>query len=168
MIRRKSEQEGIAMKKYYHLFGKLAVAALMLLLPVSASQAKSDMSDTEMERALVTAGFKVKTATMSEQRHHVAGLPDAQFQAVVRNGHTYYLYADKRDNRLYVGDEYAYRAYKGYLHNRKLRQQGVFVWEVRPADRANNKTVEVWHGWTPFPEWSNSRRNDQALPPPSQ
>jgi len=147
------------MKKHDHLIGKLAVAALMLLLPVSGSQAKPD-ADTEMERALVTSGFKVKTATMSEQRNHVARLPDGEFQAVERGGHTYYLYADKRDNRLYVGDEHAYRAYKGYLHNKKLRQQGVFVWEVRPADRANNKTVEVWHGWTPFPEWSPSRTND--------
>jgi hypothetical protein len=155
------------------LTGGLAVAALLLFLAPNAAQARGDRSgdnlgDTEMEHVLVNSGFKVKAASNGGQRHHIARLPDNQFQQVVQNGNTYYLYADKRDNRLYIGDQHAYRAYLGYLHNKKLRQQGVFVWEVRPADRANNKTVEVWHGWTPFPEWSNSRRNDQALPPPSQ
>ena len=82
---------------------------------------------------------------------------------MVQNGTTYYLYADKRDNRLYMGDQYAYRAYLGYLHNKKLRNRGVFVWEVRPADRANNKTVEVWIGDSPFPPWSRNRPNDQSL-----
>lgn len=149
----------------------LAISAISLLfLGACATQAMAEtngnnLADTEMERALVTSGFKVRAAGNGGQRRHIAHLPDREFQAVVQNGRTYYLWADKRENRLYVGDEYAFRAYKGFLHNRKLRQQGVFVWEVRPADRGNNKTVEVWHGWTPFPEWSNSRPNDQSLPP---
>jgi hypothetical protein len=155
------------------LTGGLAVAALLLFLAPNGAQARGDrtgdsLGDTEMEHVLVNSGFKVRSASNGGQRSHISRLPDNQFQQVVQNGNTYYLYADKRDNRLYIGDQHAYRAYLGYLHNKKLRQQGVFVWEVRPADRANNKTVEVWHGWTPFPEWSNSRRNDQALPPPSQ
>ena len=152
------------------IIGALAAAVLILFLAPRATEAKTNangdnLADTEMERVLLTSGFKVKTASNGGQRNHISRLPDNQFQQVMEGGRTYYLYADKRDSRLYVGDEYAYRAYIGYLHNKNLRQQGVFVWEVRPADRANNKTIEIWHGWTPFPEWSNSRRNDQALPP---
>ena len=152
------------------IVGALAAAALILFLAPRATEARTNangdnLADTEMEHVLMNSGFKVRTASNGGQRNHISRLPDNKFQQVMQSGKTYYLYADKRDNRLYVGDEYAYRAYLGYLHNKKLRQQGVFVWEVRPADRANNKTIEVWHGWTPFPEWSNSRRNDQALPP---
>ena len=159
------------MKQQYFkgLMGAVGLAALSLLFPACATETtatvagQTNLGDTEMERVLVTSGFKVRTAHTSGQRTHIAHLPGNQFQQVVQNGVTYYLYADKRDNRLYIGDQYAYRAYLGYLHNKKLRDQGVFVWEVRPADRANNKTVEIWHGDTPFPPWSPSRPNDQSI-----
>ncbi len=152
-----------------HMFGALAAIALFTFVPACAAQTRTaavdgnGLGDTEMERALVSSGFKVRRAHTSGQRSHISHLPGNQFQQVVQNGSTYYLYADKRDNRLYIGDQYAYRAYLGYLHNKKLRDKGVFVWEVRPADRANNKTVEIWHGDSPFPPWSPSRHNDQSL-----
>ena len=161
------------MKQQYFkgLIGAVGVAALTLLFSACATEttttavADTGLADTEMERVLITSGFKVRTANNGAQRNHIAQLPGTHFQQVVQNGTTYYLYADKRDNRLYIGDQYAYRAYLGYVHNKKLRDQGVFVWEVRPADRANNKTVEIWHGVGPFPPWSPSRPNDQSLPP---
>jgi hypothetical protein len=151
-----------------HTFGALASAALLLFLPACATQTTTDvasnnMADTEMERVLVNSGFRARVASNDGQRNHITRLPDQQFQQVAIGGNSYYLWADKRENRLYIGDQYAYRAYLGYLHNHNLRKQGVFVWEVRPADRANNKTVEVWHSGTPFPEWSNFRPNDQAV-----
>jgi len=153
------------MKKHYRnrFVGPLAMAATVLLLQVLATnvtQARTDVGNREMEQALVNSGFKVQTATTREQRNQIRNLPDNEFTEVKQGGNTFYLYPDKRENRLFAGDHWAFRAYKGYIHNRKLREKGVFVWEVRPADRANNKTVEVWHGWTPFPEWSNSRPND--------
>ena len=155
----------------YQIIGAGAAIALLLFLSACATEttttaaAGDNLGDTEMERVLITSGFKVRAAHSSGQRNHIAQLPGNQFQQVVMNGATYYLYADKRDNRLYIGDQYAYRAYLGYLHNKKLRSEGVFVWEVRPADRANNKTVEIWHGGGPFPPWSRNRPNDQSLPP---
>src|SRR4051794_29823929 len=87
----------------------LAVAALLLFLAPNAAEARSDrngdnLSDTEMEHVLVNSGFKVRAASNGGQRNHISRLPDNQFQQVVQNGNTYYLYADKRDNRLYIGD----------------------------------------------------------------
>ena len=147
----------------HRIIGVVAAVALLLFLPATTKGAENNLGDTEMERVLITSGFKVRTAHTNGQRNHIGRLPGNQFQQVVQNGTTYYLYADKRDNRLYIGDHYAYRAYLGYLHNKKLRNRGVFVWEVRPADRANNKTVEVWIGDSPFPPWSRNRPNDQSL-----
>jgi hypothetical protein len=147
------------------IIGGLAVTALVAWLPACVTHSSNmagggDTADTEMERALVSSGFKVKTATTDGQRNHIRRLPDTQLEVVEQNGKKFYLYADKREDRLYVGDEWAYRAYRGYLKNQDLRKKGVFVWEVHPGDKANNKTVEVWHGWTPFPEWSPSRTNE--------
>ena len=135
------------------LVGTLAVTAWMLLLPVCTALANHELADTDMERALLNSGFKVRGAANYNQRNGLRGLPDTQFQVVQQNGETYYLYADKRDNRLYVGDHWAYQAYQGFLKNRNLRKEGAFVWEVKPYDKANNKTIEVWNGYPPFRSW---------------
>ena len=131
------------------------MSAVVVLLGLAAGCAtqSNQAADTEIERTLLTSGFKVKPAAAEAQRQQVRSLPDNQFTTVKQNGNVYYLYPDKKDNRLYVGDHYAYRAFQGYYKNKKLREQGVFVWEVNPADRSNNKTIQVWHDWTPFQEW---------------
>jgi hypothetical protein len=138
------------------LIRMLATTASILLLPLCATQASNsnnDAADTDMEKALVNSGFKVRPATTSSQRAQLRRLPDSQFEEVKQNGNTYYVYADKKDGRLYVGDHWAYQAYQGYLKNKKLRKDGAFVWEVHPGDKANNKTIEVWNGYPPFRDW---------------
>ena len=71
---------------------------------------------------------------------------------VKEGGNTYYLYADKRQGRLYVGDHWKYQAYVNNIKNNQLRKQGAFVIED-PTNRADNRTVVIWHGWSPFREW---------------
>jgi len=137
------------------LIATLAVAAFILLVPACATQTTqtSDVADTDMERALITAGFKVRPATAVEQRNGIAGLPGNRFTVMNEAGKLYYLYPDRRDNRLYVGDHWAYQAFVGQMKNNKLRKEGAFVWEVDPGDKPNNKTIEVWYGYPPFRDW---------------
>jgi hypothetical protein len=119
----------------------------------AATESNAAVADTQVEQVLLTSGFKVKAAKTPAQRAQLRAMPDDQFTMVKQDGNTYYLYPDKKDNRLYAGDQYAYRAYQGYLKNKNLRAQGVFVWEVNPADRSSNKTIQIWHDWTPFHQW---------------
>jgi hypothetical protein len=142
------------MKRQYltSLIGPAMAAALILMFPAYAA-ADRPMGDREMNAALRSSGFKVRPASTAGQRHDLRGMRDDQFTVVNQNGNTYYLFVDKATNRLYVGDQWAYRAYQGYVRNRHLREKGVFVWEVRPGDRANNKTVDIYHDWTPFDQW---------------
>jgi hypothetical protein len=140
-------------KQFKNLIGTCAAAAAILWLAACATQT-SNVAATSMEGALLSAGFKVKTATTAEQRNQLRTLPDNRFEMVKQGDATYYLYADKRERRLYAGDQWAYRAYVGYVKNNQLREEGAFVFEVDPSNKANNKTVVVWHGWGPFPEWS--------------
>ena len=130
-----------------------AVVATVAILASGCAIGNGGIADTDTERALLISGFKARPATTAAQRQELRKMPDDQFAKVTQDGNTYYLYPDKKDNRLYAGDYYAYRAYRGYLKNKHLREQGVFVWETNPADRANNRTVEVWHDWTPFNQW---------------
>jgi hypothetical protein len=113
----------------------------------------SGVADTASEQALLIAGFKVKPATTAEQRNHLRTLPDNRFKMLKESGETYYLYADKKDEKLFVGNHYAYQAYINNVKNNDLRKQGAFVWEVDPSDRALNRTIVIWHGWSPFGEW---------------
>jgi hypothetical protein len=139
-------------QQFKELIGMLAAATFILLMPACATQTGA-VADTEMERALLSAGFKVRPATMAEQRSQLARMPDNQFKTVKQNGETYYVYADKRDNRLYVGDRYAFQAYQKYVRDNNLRKQGAFVWEVHPSDRSTSTTIEVWNGYPPFHDW---------------
>jgi hypothetical protein len=132
--------------------GILAVAAAIVSLSGCATQT-SGVADTGLQPALLAAGFKVKPATTSEQRSHLLTLPDNRFKMVNENGEPYYLYADKTHEKLFVGNRFAYQAYINNVKNNQLREQGAFVYEVDPSDRARNRTIIVWHGWTPFAEW---------------
>jgi hypothetical protein len=107
----------------------------------------------ETEQVLLTSGFKVQPARTPAQRSQLRALPPNQFTMVKQNGKEYYLYPDKSNNRLYAGDHYAYQSFQNYFKNKGLREKGVLVWEVKPVDRSNNTTIQVWHDWSPFDQW---------------
>jgi hypothetical protein len=142
-------------QQFKNAIGTFAAAALILWLTTCATQT-SNAADTSMEEALLSSGFKVKTAATAEQRNQLRTLPDNRFEMVKQGDATYYLYADKREGRLFAGDKWAYRAYVGYVKNHRLREQGAFVFTVDPSNKANNKTIVVWRGWEPFPQWSHA------------
>ena len=139
-------------QQFKNLIGAFAAAAVMLWLGACATQT-SNVADTSMERALLAAHFKVKTVTTVEQRNHLRGLPDNRFAVVKEGGETYYLYADKKDGRLYAGDHWAYQAFVNDKKNNRLRKEGAFVFETDPSNRADNRTVVIWHDWSPFQQW---------------
>ena len=134
-----------------NLIGTFGAEALILCLAACATQT-SNVANTDVGEVLLTAGFKVKPATTVEQRNHLRTLPDNQFVTVKEGGNTYYLYADKKQGRLYVGDHWAYQAYINNIKNNQLRKQGAFVIED-PSNKADNRTIVIWHGWSPFREW---------------
>jgi hypothetical protein len=134
------------------LIGTFAAAAFTLGLTVCATQT-SNAADTNTERALLSAGFKARPATTAEQRHHLRAMPEDRFTVVKQGGETYYLYVDKREGRLYAGNHWAYRAFINNEKNNELRRQGALVFEKDPSNRADNRTVVIWHDWSPFQQW---------------
>jgi hypothetical protein len=118
-----------------------------------ANQTKAAASDTEQEQALLYSGFEVKSASTARQRAQVRALSSTEFTALKQNGNPYYLYPDKRNNRLYAGDQYAYRAYQRYVKDKQLRAEGVFVRPIRYENKSDPRNVEIWQEWGPFPAW---------------
>ena len=137
--------------QFKNAIGIFAVAAAIVCLSGCATQT-SDVAHKNLGPALLAAGFRVRPATTSEQRNHLMSLPDNRFKMVNENGEPFYLYADKKHEKLFVGNRFAYQAYINNVENNQLRKQGAFVWEVNPSDRALNRTIVIWHGWTPFSE----------------
>jgi hypothetical protein len=136
----------------------LGLTLLALIGVGGTTQSIAAVADTEQEQVLVSSGFKARPARTPEQRRQVRELPDNQFTMVKQNGNTYYLYPDKKDNRLYAGDQYAYRAYERYFKDKQLRAQGVFVYPLRWENKSDPRNVKVWHGWEPFPAWKTEER----------
>ena len=132
------------------------MVALVAIAFAGAAQSNAAVADTQMGRALLNSGFKVKAADTGARRAQMRRLPDNQFTMVKQDGKIYYLYADKKDNRLYAGDQYAYRAYEKFVRDNQLRAQGVFVRPLRFDNKSDNKTIEVWQGWEPFPAWKSA------------
>jgi len=131
----------------------LTLTLAVVILTGLGAAASNTGADTELKQVLLTSGFKARPADSSAQRAQLRALPDDQFTMVKQDGQTYYLFPDKKEGRLYAGDYYAYRAFQGYFKNKDLRAKGVFVWPVQPADKSNNRTIQVWHDWTPFSQW---------------
>jgi hypothetical protein len=146
-VNEKSNRNKEMKKQIRNSIGTFAAAAAILWLAACATQT-SNVAGPDIGRALLMAGFKSRPATTAEQRTS----PDNQFTEVKQGGKLYYLYADKSQGRLYAGDHWDYLAFINNEKNNRLRQQGAFVYEVDPSNRADNRTVVVWHGWSPFQE----------------
>ena len=139
-------------QQFRNLIGMFAAAAITFWLGACATQT-GNVADTDMGGALLAAGFKVKTATTAAQHHGLRNLPDHRFTAVQQGSDTYYLFADKSQGRLYAGDKWAYRAFINNEKNNRMRRAGAFVFETDPSNRATNRTVVIWHDWSPFQQW---------------
>jgi hypothetical protein len=135
-----------------NLIGAFAVVTVMLWLPGCATQTTA-VADNSMGGALLAAHFKVKPAVTPAQQHQLQALPDHRFTVVKQGSETYYLFPDKSAGRLYAGDHWAYLAFINNEKNNRLRRAGAFVFETDPSNRADNRTVVVWHGWSPFQQW---------------
>jgi hypothetical protein len=133
-----------------NLVGLFASAAVIFLLAACATQT-SNVADNDMGQALLTAGFKVRPATSAEQQQQLHTMPGDRFTVVKQGGETYYLYTS--NGRLYAGNHWAYRAFVNNEKNNRMRKAGAFVFEKEPSNRADNRTVVVWHGWSPFQQW---------------
>lgn len=77
------------------------------------------------ERYLAASGFKVIPATTPEQLQHLNTLPSGKISVVQRQGQVYFIYPDRAQKQLYVGNNAQYSAYQNLLLNEKNLQQGL-------------------------------------------
>ena len=102
------------MKKLLTLTGIAGIGAVLALL--AACQTTGTGSVVAQKEALLSqSGFKVITVTAPKQQEAVSGLAQGRVSAVKYNGKLYYVYPTGTKDRIYVGRQKQYNAYKQAL-----------------------------------------------------
>ena len=106
------------MKKLLTLTG---IGAVLALLAACQTTGTTDVV-AQKEALLTQSGFKVITVTTPQQQQAVSGLAQGRVSAVKYNGKLYYAYPTGTKDRIYVGRQKQYNAYKQALAGRQASQ----------------------------------------------
>ena len=99
------------MKKLLTLTG---IGAVLALLAACQTTGTTDVI-AQKEALLTQSGFKVITVTTPQQQQAVAGLTQGRVSAVKYNEKTYYVFPTGTKDKIYVGKQAQFNAYKQAL-----------------------------------------------------
>jgi hypothetical protein len=137
------------MKKLLTVTSIAGIGAVLALL--AACQTTGTGAVAQKESLLSQSGFKVITVTTPKQQQAVSGLAQGRCSAVTYNGKLYYVYPTATKDKVYVGRQKQYNAYKQALAAQQGQQQmaatPVFTQETAGL---NNIEVEQFQGFGPM------------------
>jgi len=110
------------MKKLLTLTG-IAGIGVVLALFVACQTTGTSQAVVQKESLLAQSGFKVKTVTTPKQQQQVSKLPLNVVSAVKYQGKLYYVFPTATKDRIYVGKQAQYNAYKQALKAKIISQQ---------------------------------------------
>ena len=140
------------MKKLLTLTSVLsAIAALTFVTGCASTGTTTAAASPKKESMLQQSGFKTITVTTPKQQQAVSNLAQGRCSAVKYNGKLYYVYPTAQKDRVYVGRQKQYNAYKQALAAQQGQQQmaatPVFAQETAGL---NNIEVEQFQGFGPM------------------
>jgi hypothetical protein len=102
------------MKKLLTLTGIAGIGSVLALLAACQTTGTSDVV-AQKEALLTQSGFKVITVTAPKQQQAVSGLAQGRCSAVHYNGKLYYVFPTATKDKIYVGRQKQFNAYKHAL-----------------------------------------------------
>jgi hypothetical protein len=102
------------MNKLVKLISIASAMAALALIPACQTTGTSQ-AGPQKETLLTQSGFKVITVTTPKQQQAVTGLAQGRVSAVKYNGKLYYVYPTAQKDRIYVGRQKQFNAYKQAL-----------------------------------------------------
>jgi hypothetical protein len=111
------------MKKLLTLISIAGIGAALALMVACQTTGGSQSVVAQKETLLAQSGFKIITVTTPKQQQAVTGLAQGRCSAVTYNGKLYYVYPTGTKDRVYVGRQKQYNAYKQALANQQGQQQ---------------------------------------------
>ena len=128
----------------------IVLATLLLDLIVACqSTAVGPSGAWQKERLLVQSGFKAKTVTTPKQQQRVSALPAGEVSLFGYKGKSYYVYPTATEDRILVGDQAQYNAYKQAVVAYGLTTSPTFVQETHGPHRV---LIQQFDGFGPLGE----------------
>src|SRR6266496_971189 len=109
------------MKKLLTLTGIAGIGAVLALLAACQTTGTGSVV-AQKESLLSQSGFKVITVTAPKQQQAVSGLAQGRCSAVHYNGKLYYVFPTATKDKIYVGRQKQFNAYKQALAAQKASQ----------------------------------------------
>jgi predicted small secreted protein len=133
--------------------GAFAVVVLisMVITACAEMSGTSNKVSVRKEELLAQAGFKTKTVTTEKQKQHLAALAPNKVSAVTYNGKLYYAYPDAAHNRIYVGRQPQYNAYRQLLGQR-IAELGPNLGISEETAGPHRIVITQFEGWGPLGE----------------
>jgi len=105
------------MKTLITLTSIVGIAAVLGLMPACQTVATNDaeLAASKKEFLLAQSGFKVITVTTPKQQQAINGLAQYRVSAVKYNGKLYYVFPTAKKDKIYVGRQKQFNAYKQAL-----------------------------------------------------
>ena len=138
------------MKKLLTLTGIASIGTVLALLAACQTTGTSQVG-SQKESLLSQSGFKTITVTTPQQQQAVSGLAQGRVSAVKHNGKLYYVYPTATKDKIYVGKQKHFNAYKQNLTAQQGQQQmagqPTFVTETAGP---NHIEVDQFDGFGPM------------------
>jgi hypothetical protein len=145
------------MKKLLAVTSIVSVMAVLAFLAGCQTGAvnQNEIAASKKENLLAQAGFKVKTVTTPKQQQQVSQLAQGRVSAVKYNGKLYYVYPTAKKDRIYVGKQAQFNAYKQALkasqQAQQSQQQMAGVADITEETAGlNNIEVQQFDGFGPM------------------
>jgi hypothetical protein len=137
------------MKKVLSVTTNLVVILSLGLLWACQSTVVGPSAGSQKENLLVQSGFRPKTVTTPKQQQRVSALPPGKVSTVTYKGKLYYVYPTATKDRILVGNQTQYNAYKQAVVAYGLTTSPTFVEETHGPHRI---LVQEFDGFGPLGE----------------
>ncbi len=128
----------------------MAVLALIAACQTVATN-NAEIAASKKQNLLAQAGFKFITVTTPKQQQAVSQLAQSRVSAVKYNGKLYYVFPTAQKDKIYVGKQKQYNAYKQTLQAQQGQQQmagtPTFTYETAGPDHIE---VDQFNGFGPM------------------
>lgn len=133
------------------LFLNFVVATLLIgfIAGCQSTTAVGPSVASKKEQLLVQSGFRAKTVTTPEQQQRVSALPPGEVSTVGYKGNMYYVYPTATKDRILVGNQTQYNAYKQAVVAYGLTTSPDFVQETHGQHRV---LIQEFSGFGPLGE----------------
>src|SRR5689334_17880641 len=100
-------------------------------------------STNQKQHMLSAAGFKAIPANSPQRVEHLKSLPDDRLTTANLNGHNYFVFPDRSENILFVGQEPQYQKFQRIRLENNLPEATVNTAQI----------TDDWTGWGSWGRW---------------